>query len=116
MEDLASYGRVALNRGYAPCETGLVKTLKELLIKRLALVGTENGESYFDAEMNARLVYDSKWYYRAMYYGDSASWNLRDTHVCNAHAAAQGENRGEGRSLGAQLTCWECTSCSESPE
>ena len=116
VEDPASYGRVALNRGYAPCEMGLVKMLKELLAQRHALMGTEKRESYFDAEMNARPVYDSEWYYHAMYYGDSASWNLRDTHVCNAHAAAQGETRGEGRSLGTQLTCWECTSCGESPE
>lgn len=44
-KDLASYGRVARNRGYAPCETGLVEMLKELLTKRLALMSTENGES-----------------------------------------------------------------------
>ena len=79
---------MALDRGYAPCETGVVNMLKELLTKRLALMGAENGKSYFDAEMNARLVYDSERYYRAMYYGDSASWNLQDTHVCNACAAA----------------------------
>ncbi|OCL08597.1 putative erythromycin esterase [Glonium stellatum] len=81
LEDPASYGQAAFSKGYAPCESGVIKILKELLTKRLALMSAENADTYLDAEMNARLVRDSEQYYHAMYYDDSVSWNLRDTHM-----------------------------------
>ncbi len=34
-----------------------------------------------DAVQNARLVTDAERYYRIMYYGSRASWNLRDSHM-----------------------------------
>src|SRR4029077_4474308 len=34
-----------------------------------------------DAEQNARLVADAERYYRIMYFGARASWNLRDRHM-----------------------------------
>jgi protein-L-isoaspartate(D-aspartate) O-methyltransferase len=40
-----------------------------------------DGERFFDAAQNARLVADAERYYRAMYYGSAASWNLRDAHM-----------------------------------
>jgi erythromycin esterase-like protein len=38
-------------------------------------------DDYFYAEQNARLVRDAERYYRTMYRGEAASWNLRDRHM-----------------------------------
>ena len=40
-----------------------------------------DGERYLDAVQNARLVTNAERYYRIMYYGSRASWNLRDSHM-----------------------------------
>ncbi len=76
----AAYGRYALSAGYRSCEEPVVRQLTELLRQRLAY-GGRDGEQFFDAEQNARLVADAERYYRAMYYGSVASWNLRDRHM-----------------------------------
>jgi len=75
-----AYGRMALSRGYAACEYGVVKTLREMLESQLEYAG-QDGESFLDATANARLVKSAEAYYRAMYYGAARSWNLRDTHM-----------------------------------
>ena len=54
--------------------------LEDLLARRMDLV-KESPEGFFDAVQNARLVADAEQYYRVMYYGGPASWNLRDTHM-----------------------------------
>ena len=78
----ARYGRMALSRGYAVCEKPVADTLVDLLRKRLDYL-TKDGEAFFDAEQNARIVAGAEQYYRAIYYGDAASWNLRDQHMFN---------------------------------
>jgi len=40
-----------------------------------------DGERYNDVVHNARLVANAERYYRIMYYGSRASWNLRDSHM-----------------------------------
>jgi erythromycin esterase-like protein len=75
-----TYGRMALSQGYAFCEEGVAKVLRELLEKQPHYAGGD-GEEYLDAELSARLVKDAEAYYRAMYYGGAKSWNLRDTHM-----------------------------------
>lgn len=75
-----AYGRMALTRGYAACEEGVVKTLTDLLAKQLHYIGGD-GENFIDAAANARLVKNAEAYYRAMYYGAAESWNRRDTHM-----------------------------------
>jgi len=75
-----AYGRMALSRGYAACEDGVVRTLREMLDSHLEYAG-QGGESFLDATANARLVKSAEAYYRAMYYGAAQSWNLRDTHM-----------------------------------
>jgi erythromycin esterase-like protein len=74
------YGRMALSHGYAFCEDGVTKVLRELLEKQPHYAGGD-GESFLDAAASARLVKDAEAYYRAMYYGGAKSWNLRDTHM-----------------------------------
>ncbi len=54
--------------------------LEDLLHKRSAYA-FHDGERFMDAVQNARLVADAERYYRIMYYGSRASWNLRDTHM-----------------------------------
>jgi erythromycin esterase-like protein len=50
------------------------------LTKRRAYA-EHDGERFLDAEQNARLVANAERYYRIMYYGSRASWNLRDSHM-----------------------------------
>ena len=40
-----------------------------------------DGERFLDVVQNARLVANAERYYRTMYYGSRASWNLRDSHM-----------------------------------
>jgi erythromycin esterase-like protein len=40
-----------------------------------------NGERFFDAVQNARLIANAANYYLTMYYGTAESWNLRDRHM-----------------------------------
>jgi protein-L-isoaspartate(D-aspartate) O-methyltransferase len=75
-----TYGRMALTAGYAQCEAGVVRMLREMMEKKLQYQG-QDGESFLDASANARLVKNAEAYYRAMYYSSAESWNLRDTHM-----------------------------------
>jgi erythromycin esterase-like protein/predicted phosphoribosyltransferase/dienelactone hydrolase len=76
----SAYGRAALNEGYAICERAVLSTLVELA-RRAVDYAAKDGETFFDAAQNARLVADAEHYYRAMYYGGAESWNLRDRHM-----------------------------------
>ena len=40
-----------------------------------------DGDDFFDAEQNARLVKNAEEYYRSMFRGRVSSWNLRDGHM-----------------------------------
>jgi erythromycin esterase-like protein len=74
------YGRMALSRGYAVCEKPVTNALIDLLRKRFDYLHRD-GEAFFNAEQNARIVAAAEQYYRVMYYGDAVSWNLRDQHM-----------------------------------
>ena len=78
--DPATYGYAALTERYRSCESDVVHMLRELLARRLHYLGAD-GERYFDAVQNARLVEQAERYYRLMYYGGAVSWNHRDTHM-----------------------------------
>jgi protein-L-isoaspartate(D-aspartate) O-methyltransferase len=78
--DPATYGHAALTGSYPTCESDVVRTLTDLLAKRRAYA-EHDGERFLDAEQNARLVANAERYYRIMYYGSRASWNLRDGHM-----------------------------------
>ncbi|OTA53317.1 putative erythromycin esterase [Hypoxylon sp. EC38] len=82
LDDPHEYGRKSFLEGSAKCEPGVIKMLQELLAHRIELAShPEDGESFLDAEMNARVVRDSEKYYRSMFHGDKTSWNIRDTHM-----------------------------------
>ncbi|MGB9116028.1 protein-L-isoaspartate(D-aspartate) O-methyltransferase [Bradyrhizobium sp.] len=78
--DPATYGHAALTGSYPTCESDVVRALTDLLAKRRAYA-EHDGERFLDAEQNARLVANAERYYRIMYYGSRASWNLRDNHM-----------------------------------
>ena len=74
------YGRSALLEGYGRCEVGVVRMLQDLLQRQVDCFGAECDE-WLDAQANAWLVKNAEAYYRVMYHGSAASWNLRDTHM-----------------------------------
>ena len=78
--DPATYGHAALTGSYPTCESDVVHALTDLLAKRRAYA-QHDGERFLDAAQNARLVANAERYYRIMYYGSRASWNLRDSHM-----------------------------------
>ena len=78
--DPATYGHAALTGSYPKCESHVVRTLTELRAKR-QVYAEHDGERFLDAEQNARLIANAERYYRIMYYGSRALWNLRDSHM-----------------------------------
>jgi protein-L-isoaspartate(D-aspartate) O-methyltransferase len=78
--DPATYGHAALTGSYPTCEGEVAVVLADLLRKRRAYA-EHDGERFLDAVQNARLIAGAEQYYRIMYYGSRASWNLRDSHM-----------------------------------
>jgi protein-L-isoaspartate(D-aspartate) O-methyltransferase len=78
--DPATYGRAALTGRYRSCEKEVASMLAGILARRREYA-LRDGERYLDAVQNARLVSNAERYYRTMYYGSRASWNLRDSHM-----------------------------------
>jgi protein-L-isoaspartate(D-aspartate) O-methyltransferase len=78
--DPVAYGRAVLAGRYESSEQAVVAMLRDLLARRLEYA-RRDGERFFDAAQNARVVANAERYYRAMYYGSVNSWNLRDSHM-----------------------------------
>lgn len=78
--DPAAYGRAVLAGRYASSEPEVVVMLRDLLERRLEYARSD-GDRFFDAAQNARVVANAERYYREMYYASAASWNLRDQHM-----------------------------------
>lgn len=75
------YGRaVEWSRMGKKCEDAVVEQLRELLARRMDWAARD-GEAFFDAERNARIVRAAEQYYRSIYRGAAESWNLRDRHM-----------------------------------
>lgn len=75
----SSYGMAVIS-GVDPCEDNVVEQLRELLEQRLEY-SQHDGEGFFDAIQNARVIRAAERYYRIMYRGSAESWNLRDRHM-----------------------------------
>jgi protein-L-isoaspartate(D-aspartate) O-methyltransferase len=78
--DPAAYGQAVLSGRYRDCEAAAVAMLRDMLNRRIEY-SQRDGDSFFDAAQNARLVAAAERYYRVMYYGSVESWNLRDQHM-----------------------------------
>ncbi|GJG85405.1 hypothetical protein tb265_05860 [Gemmatimonadetes bacterium T265] len=106
-EDPQTYGYHA--SAGETCEDAVVQQLVELRRRAPTPAGRATADDhpaadadalrddYFSAEMNARLVLDAERYYRAMFRGRTASWNLRDTHMADTLDALAAHLRSRGR-------------------
>lgn len=100
-QDAAEYGYAAVSGTYKGCEDEVVANLRELLERRLDLIRRgDDGEAFFDALQNARVVQNAERYYRVMYLGSVESWNLRDSHMFETLQALR-RNHG-----GAKAVVW----------
>ncbi|HEY5923303.1 MAG TPA: protein-L-isoaspartate(D-aspartate) O-methyltransferase [Kofleriaceae bacterium] len=99
-QDPAAYGHAALVGRMQSCEKDVIAILRELLAKRLEY-SARDGDEFFDAAQNARVVAGAERYYRAMYYGAAESWNLRDQHMFDTLQSIIA-HRGD-----AKLVVWE---------
>jgi erythromycin esterase-like protein len=81
-EEPAVYGAIARSEGYGRCEAGVVQTLRDLFARE-PIYAQDDPDAFLDAAQNARLVANAEAYYRAMYHGSAASWNLRDEHMAD---------------------------------
>ena len=83
-EDTQAYGYAAEFGVTRSCEDQAVQQLIELQ-RRAAELANRDGmlaeDELFYAEQNARLVKNAEQYYRTMFRGRVASWNLRDRHM-----------------------------------
>jgi len=85
-EDPHSYP-MALRLGWIDSQRkAVVQTLADLQKKRMEYVGSKgwlDGDEYFFAEVNAKVVKDAEEYYRKGLDADELTWNLRDQHMFN---------------------------------
>jgi len=91
--DPQQYGYAALVRPEDTCETEVVQQLVELRAKAAEYAlkdGAAAEDRLFFAEQNARVVVEAERYYRVMYHGGVASWNLRDRHMATTLEAILG--------------------------
>lgn len=93
-DEPAAYGQQVTLAGEPSCEQDVVEQLRELLALRLDHLRGD-GEAFFDAERNARVVLAAEQYYRAMYRAGTESWNLRDRHMFDTLKALL-DHRGPG--------------------
>ncbi len=96
----AVYGRAVLRGEQKPCEDEAIEQLVGLLAKRIDYMRGD-GEAFFDAAQNARVVRAAEEYYRLMYRGARESWNLRDRHMFNTLRALL-----KYRGPGARAVVW----------
>ena len=99
-QDPSAYGRAALVGRIQPYEKEVVAMLRDLLARRLEY-SAQDGDEFFDAAMNARVVAGAERYYRAMFYGSVESWNLRDSHMFDTIRALLAHRDG------TKLVVWE---------
>lgn len=82
--DPQQYGQNAFIGLAESCEDEVVAQLVEMQRRHAARSGrTPAGEAWFHAMQNAQVVRNSEEYYRTMFVGRSAAWNLRDTHMAD---------------------------------
>ena len=96
--DPQQYGLEA-HLGLGPkCENEVVAQLVEMQRRKIARSGrSPGGDAWFHAMQQAHVVRNAEGYYRAMFGGRAAAWNLRDTHMADTvdmlaeHLGSDGE-------------------------
>jgi protein-L-isoaspartate(D-aspartate) O-methyltransferase len=98
--DPSTYGRAVITARFEGCEDEVVTQCRELLAKNIDQAKAD-GDDYLDAAQSARLVAAAERYYRIMYYGGPAAWNLRDDHMFDTLA-----NLLEAKGPGSKAVVW----------
>jgi erythromycin esterase-like protein/predicted phosphoribosyltransferase len=83
-DDAQAYGYLTSLGTAEPCEDEVVGQLLDLRRREAELAlgdGHAAADEFFSAEQNARLARNAEAYYRSMFRGRVASWNLRDRHM-----------------------------------
>jgi erythromycin esterase-like protein len=99
-DEPAHYGRAVVSGRLPSCEDQAVAQLHALLDKRLGYL-RHDGERWFDAMQNARIVRAAEGYYRAVFRSSADSWNLRDRHMFTTLQAIIAQ-----RGVGAKAVVW----------
>ena len=94
------YGKAVVHQGLGDCEEAVLDQLRRLFENRLDYLH-EDGEKWFDAAQNARIVAAAERYYRSIYEGGPASWNLRDRHMFDTLQALIAH-----RGFGTKVVVW----------
>jgi len=84
--EMQEYGYAASAGLHPSCEREVITQLVELHRQRADYASRDGrvaADEYFFAEQNARLVKNAEEYYRTMFRGREASWNLRDRHMAS---------------------------------
>jgi protein-L-isoaspartate(D-aspartate) O-methyltransferase len=98
--DPSTYGRAVITARFEGCEDAVVTQCRDLLSKSIDRA-TADGDDYLDASQSARLIAAAERYYRIMYYGGPAAWNLRDDHMFDTLA-----NLLEAKGPGSRAVVW----------
>ena len=99
--DPAAYGHAVTLVGRHRAKTRWCRCSASLLARRLDYAARD-GDEFFDAAQNARVVAGAERYYRAMYRGSVESWNLRDVHMFDTLRSVLAH-----RGTGSKLVVWE---------
>jgi erythromycin esterase-like protein len=102
-EDSQAYGYSASLGLSRSCESEVLEQLRELHQRELDHPD-KDPERLFHALQNARLVRNAEAYYRSMFGGRAASWNLRDRHMLETVQALEAHLGRHGKSV--RLAIW----------
>jgi erythromycin esterase-like protein len=103
------YGWAARRGLVDSCEDSAVQQLAALCARSARdlprAAGVQGADELFYAQQNARVVRGAEQYFRALYRGGTAAWNLRDTHMADTvQALARHLHHQRGRP--ARLVVW----------
>jgi erythromycin esterase-like protein len=105
--DTDTYAWSASRTGEGTCEDAVTRELLALRERRVDLLrrdGMAASDEFFFAEQNARLAQNAERYYRTMFRGRTASWNLRDRHMMETLEELLGHLRRRGQA--SKVVVW----------
>lgn len=97
-DEPARYGHAVTKGGRESCEDQVVSQLRAMFDTRIAALAGD-GEGWFDAVQNARVVVAAEQYYRALYRGPAESWNQRDRHMFGTLQALLAHGRDHAKAV-----------------
>lgn len=105
-EDPQRYGYVTSFGMKPDCEAAVLRQLVDM--NRLANEHLRTGmvpDEFFYAQQNARVTRNAEVYYRAMFQGRDASWNVRDSHMAETLQALR-EHLGQRTGRAPRIVVW----------